>query len=426
MNRPSATSHGDPLRVSGATDRDDHHACLLRLGDAIRQLSDPIEIQTLAARILGEHLRVDQCCYAEVKTAAGVKYFSVDCDYHTAQASTVVGTCDLDSYGAGATTRFARGESFVVTDVATSEQLGAAEKAAYIGRDIAACVVIPILRDGDVVAVLSVQQAACRVWTSGEIAFVEAAAERVWAAVERACAERAWRKAHDELERKVHQRTSELSAVMKRLIDIQEDERRQIARDLHDDIGQKMTALHLQLASLKHELTTVAALEQLQRTQELAVQVDRDLRVFASELRSAALYTLGLVPALEDLTESFSATYKLPVSLEVVGNRIRRLAPDLEINLYRIAQEAVQNVHKHADARRVDIFLQLSDERVVLTISDDGRGVRPTTGSASDRMGLMGMRERAALLGGRVQIESSPREGTSILVAVPAVYLDQA
>jgi signal transduction histidine kinase len=91
-----------------------------------------------------------------------------------------------------------------------------------------------------------------------------------------------------------------------------------------------------------------------------------------------------------------------------------------------MAQEAVQNVHKHADARRVDIFLQLSDERVVLTISDDGRGVRPTTGSASDRMGLMGMRERAALLGGRVQIESNPREGTSILVAVPAVYLDQA
>lgn len=234
--------------------------------------------------------------------------------------------------------------------------------------------------------------------------------------------EDALRRAHEDLEERINRRTAELAAMMKRLVSIQEDERRRIARDLHDDIGQRLTVVHLKLQALRQGGGDSRAHEQLQELQHYMLSLDRDVRAFAGELRSAAIYTLGLIPALQDLVDSFSATHNTPVSLEVVGIDRERFRIELEVNLYRIAQEALQNAHKHAQATRIDVFLQHADGRIVLTVVDDGRGIAlGTLPDTSDGrgLGLIGMRERAAILGGQFEIESVPGQGTSIIVSTP-------
>jgi signal transduction histidine kinase len=237
-------------------------------------------------------------------------------------------------------------------------------------------------------------------------------------------AEEALRQAHTELETRVQDRTQELAAVMKRLVNVEEEERRRIARDLHDDIGQKMTALHLKLAALQQQLHDAPAQQQLADTQAFALQIDRDLRLFAGDLRSASLYTLGLSPALEDLAEAFTATHGTVVHYAGIDAGRERLTSELEVNLYRIAQEALHNIHKHARAQHVDIFLQHTDGRMVLTVADDGCGfdLEAARQARSERMGLVGMRERAALIGGRLEIETAPGDGTSVIVTAPAVF----
>jgi PAS domain S-box-containing protein len=248
--------------------------------------------------------------------------------------------------------------------------------------------------------------------------------------------EAALREAHEELEDNVNARTRELAfevaerraaeerarRVLKRLISLQEDERRRIARDLHDHIGQQMTALQLRVGTLRKLAAGHAELEpQLAATERIVQQLDRDLRHFAGELRSSALYTFGLEPALTDLVSLFSSTYGIPASFQSIGLTDRRLAPDIEVNLYRIAQEALNNVHKHARASQVDVVIQRRDGEVVLSVIDDGVGFDP---SATDRrrLGVIGMRERAALINGHIDIESAPGRGTSVIVSAPTVF----
>jgi PAS domain S-box-containing protein len=142
-------------------------------------------------------------------------------------------------------------------------------------------------------------------------------------------AEEALRQAHAELETRVQDRTRELAAVMRRLVNVQEEERRRIARDLHDDIGQKMTALHLKLAALQQYVHDAHAQEQLRHTQVFAQQLDRDLRLFSGELRSASIYMLGLVPALEDLAEHLRETHGTEIHVESIPPDARRLTTEL-------------------------------------------------------------------------------------------------
>jgi PAS domain S-box-containing protein len=215
--------------------------------------------------------------------------------------------------------------------------------------------------------------------------------------------------------------------LLSRLITLQEEERRRIARDLHDHLGQQVTALHLQFAALKKQLGAEGseALARLEDTHAVFTQLDKDLDFFTWELRPGALYNLGLVAALTDFVGAFAQNYELRVSFESVGVNDGNLHQDVEINLYRIAQEALNNVYKHAKASRADVLLQQSDGRVILTFSDDGVGFaadeQSQRGPLERGLGLLGMKERATLLGGAVEIESTPGQGTSVIAIVPAI-----
>ena len=247
------------------------------------------------------------------------------------------------------------------------------------------------------------------------------------------------REAHEELEGHVADRTRELAGeladrrlaeqnarmFLSRLITLQEEERRRIARDLHDHLGQQVTALHLQFDALKKELRAESsrALGRLEEAHAVFTQLDKDLDFFTWELRPGALYNLGLVAALTDFTAAFAHNYELPVTFEAVGLDGGNLHQDVEINLYRIAQEALNNTYKHANATRADVLLQRADGRIILTISDDGVGFvaeeQQQRGPLERGIGLLGMMERATLLGGSLEIETKPGEGTSVIAIVP-------
>lgn len=262
---------------------------------------------------------------------------------------------------------------------------------------------------------------------------------------ERVTLEDELRDERDNLEIKVESRTSDLkeaneslrmegiellkseamrSKLLHQIITTQEEERKRIARDLHDHLGQHLTALRMQLAILKDKCEKDTELcQQIEKAQDYAQRVDSEIDFLAWELRPTVLDDLGLVVALENYVKEWSRHYKIPAEFHSSKVGKKRLPSDVETNLYRIAQEALNNVSKHARAKQVSVLLERPNKELILIIEDDGIGFEPKKKqkiTENDRgMGLLGMKERAALIGGNVEIESKPGAGCSIYVRVP-------
>jgi signal transduction histidine kinase len=205
---------------------------------------------------------------------------------------------------------------------------------------------------------------------------------------------------------------------VQRVVEAQEQERARLARELHDETGQALTSILLGLKSLEEAVDTDEGRASVAALRELVVTTLRDVRGLAVELRPAALDDFGLVPALERLADTFREKTGLDVALEAqLGDG--RLDPTLETTLYRIVQEALTNVLKHAEAQHVSISLVRKDGSVAAVVEDDGRGFTPEA-PPREALGLIGMRERVGLVGGRISIESAPGAGTTLAVEVPA------
>jgi signal transduction histidine kinase len=200
---------------------------------------------------------------------------------------------------------------------------------------------------------------------------------------------------------------------LRRVVAGQEVERRRLARELHDETGQALTSILLGLRALEEDGGDV----KIDDLRELVVATLQDVRRLAVQLRPKALDDFGLVPALERLVQTFSESSRINVQLETqVGDD--RLPSDVETTVYRIVQEALTNVVKHAEARNVSILLVRRDGTVTAVIEDDGRGFDLAT-VQDDNLGLAGMRERAELHDGRLTVETSRGAGTTLRVEVP-------
>jgi two-component system, NarL family, sensor histidine kinase DevS len=200
---------------------------------------------------------------------------------------------------------------------------------------------------------------------------------------------------------------------LRRVVAGQEVERRRLARELHDETGQALTSILLGLRALEgaHEAANVDDLR------ALVVATLQDVRRLAVQLRPKALDDFGLVPALERLGQTFSESSGIAVELEArLGDE--RMPMDVETTVYRIVQEALTNIVKHADAKKVSIVLVRRDAWVTAVIEDDGRGFDPGAVTA-DHLGLDGMRERVELHEGRLTVETAPGSGTTLRVEVP-------
>jgi signal transduction histidine kinase len=204
---------------------------------------------------------------------------------------------------------------------------------------------------------------------------------------------------------------------VRRVIEAQELERARLARELHDETGQALTSILLGLKSLEDRADDEADRTAVAELRELVVSTLQDVRRLAVELRPAALDDFGLVPAVERLRDIVEEQSQMSVDVQSeIGDA--RLPADAETALYRIAQEAFTNVLKHAAASRVTVKLSRRDDVVSLVVQDDGTGFDQEN-VREGSLGLIGMRERVALLGGRLTIETSEGAGTMLRAEVP-------
>jgi signal transduction histidine kinase len=204
---------------------------------------------------------------------------------------------------------------------------------------------------------------------------------------------------------------------LRRVVAGQELERRRLARELHDETGQALTSILLGLKSIDESRTADQVAAATDELRGLVVATLQDVRRLAVELRPKALDDFGLVPALERLVQTFSDSTGIDVQLEASLGRVR-LPEEIETTLYRIVQEALTNVVKHARARNVSILLVQRNGNATAVIEDDGHGFDPET-TRAEGLGLLGMRERVSLLDGRLTVESTPDSGATLVVEVP-------
>ena len=204
----------------------------------------------------------------------------------------------------------------------------------------------------------------------------------------------------------------------------QEEERRRLARDLHDDTIQSLIALNQQIQLAQMSAADESSQARLTTMQQMVEQMVDDLRRLTRDLRPIYLEDLGLIPALTMLARDMSQVMDLPVSFNTTGAE-RRLPPDVELALYRIAQEGLSNVARHAQAGEADVSLQFTDESVCLIVRDDGLGFvvpeSPAEMAPAGHFGLLGVQERAEAIDARLQIESAAGEGTRLTVHLPQV-----
>jgi signal transduction histidine kinase len=196
----------------------------------------------------------------------------------------------------------------------------------------------------------------------------------------------------------------------------QETERRRLALELHDETGQELTSILLGLRAVEEAHTSDERTAALAEVRALTVQTLQNVRRLAVELRPKALDDFGLVPALERLAEAFGERTGMRVDVQAAQLE-GRLPESVETTLYRVVQEALTNVVKHAQARHVSIVLARKESSATAIVEDDGRGFDPAAGNGG--IGLAGMRERLALIGGRLEIESGPGAGTTIVAEAP-------
>ncbi len=212
--------------------------------------------------------------------------------------------------------------------------------------------------------------------------------------------------------------------LLRRLVIAQEEERRRIARDLHDHLGQQLTSLRLKLEAVR---TVTPGLPNVQSTltqaEALLTRIDGDIDFLSWELRPAALDELGLKAVLENYVGEWSRHANVQARFHVEGFGDERVAPEIEATVYRIAQEALNNVARHARAQSVGVVLERRGRTLSLAIEDDGVGFDTATIS-NTMIGLVGMRERAAVVGGTFDIEPTAGGGTTVLARVP-LYLTE-
>jgi PAS domain S-box-containing protein len=256
------------------------------------------------------------------------------------------------------------------------------------------------------------------------------------------------RGARDVLEDTVAERTSELRELaldlqgevevrkgaearmrqlMTRLVNIQEEERRRIGRNIHDHLGQQLTGLRINLATLESQTSDMNGISDLaKKIQDLAEELDSSIDFVTWELIPGEIAEVGLAAALRELVNAWSRRFDVPAEFDCRGTVTTDLPQEVSSNLYRVTQEALHNIIKHARAKCVDVLFEIDDAGIKLIVEDDGDGFDPSSnGHDGHSLGLISMRERAAAIDGTFEIESSPGQGTTIFLRVPFATADR-
>lgn len=276
---------------------------------------------------------------------------------------------------------------------------------------------VPLFARGTVAGLFSLSKREAGYFNEEHVRLAEALSSQASVAVENAV-----------LFEQMQASTLRMQLLSRRLVEAQESERRSIARELHDEAGQALASLRFGLRLLEREIdqggsVTGRVAELMERTDAVIDGLHR----LAADLRPASLDHLGLDAALRQYSRAAGAKFGLTVRFKSRGFTSERLPTVVETALYRVVQEAMTNIVRHAHATRVDVLLERRDDRVIVMIEDDGVGFDLSQVTHGEHFGLLGLRERAEALGGSLTVESTPGAGTTIVVEVASAdpHLDR-
>lgn len=270
---------------------------------------------------------------------------------------------------------------------------------------------VPLFARGDVAGLFSLSKREASYFSDEHVRLAEAMSSQASVAVENAV-----------LFEQMQAATVRMKALSRRLVETQENERRHISRELHDEAGQALVSLRYGLRLLEREIDEGGSADR--RVADLVQQTDAvidGLHRLAADLRPATLDHLGLEAALRQYLRSAGSKFDLRVRFKARGFGRERLPAAVETALYRVVQEAMTNIVRHAGATRVDVLAESDGERVLVMVEDDGVGFDLEEVRGRDHLGLLGLRERAEALGGTLTLESAPGAGTTVVVEVPSV-----
>lgn len=277
-------------------------------------------------------------------------------------------------------------------------------------EQIRSWLVVPIIASDKVIGWVELGSVEAKGFNQGDARWAEALVVQAAVALQNA-----W------LFEQVRSSSERLQSLAHKLVKVQENERTHIARELHDDAGQVLSSLKLSLGRLEQDPDCTQRMRrQLEELKQVADGVLENLHRMAMDLRPVTLDRLGLVAALEQYVNNLNSE-ELSIHFKTIGFEGYRLNVEAEASLYRIGQEAINNAVCHAQASSVGVLLERRGDEVKLFVEDDGVGFSPESVDQKDRLGLVGMRERAEMLGGKLTIESAEGQGTAVIVEVPDV-----
>ena len=221
----------------------------------------------------------------------------------------------------------------------------------------------------------------------------------------------------------LQEKNEELRNFSTHLQKVREEEQTRIAREIHDELGQQITGLKMDVGWLRrrlsHHIDILAAQDKLNSMNNLMDQTIQSIRKIASQLRPSILDDLGLVAALEWQSQEFIKRFKIPVEFQSESKELN-VDPAIATGLFRIFQESLTNIARHADTDKVYAKLEIPDGKLRLIIKDDGKGFDLAHADFKKSLGLVGMKERAKMIGGELELKSEPGKGTVVEVTVPA------
>lgn len=400
---------------------------LLKLNDRLRLLSDPNKIQNKATRVLGEHLNADRVLYIEAESDS--ELLAIKSDY-TNGISNIIGKYHFKDFGASLMDDLREGHTSVIHNIKNEPKLVRKEKRNYLKFNIKSQIAVPLVKEGELVALLAVEQSEPRKWTDQEISLAEETAERTWAYVERSRAEEKLMTLKNNLEERVEKRTEtlrtyqdHLRSLTSQLNKAEEKERHRIAAELHDHLGQMLTLSKMKVQSLKKNENT----EDIDDINDLTELLD-DALTYTRELISE----LKPPPALDK--ENFGEVltwvakrmkkYDLDVTIKDDGKE-KPLSEDIRTTLHQSVRELLLNIVKHANVNEATIQFFREEDEIKIIVEDKGKGFNINDGngltpSEQGGYGLFNIQERLNWLGGSMEIFSKPGKGTKTILSAPS------
>lgn len=398
---------------------------LAEISDEVVSLSNPDEIMARVGERIAGYLGLSRCNFSIVELEAD-RITAIYDWRRDAGAPSVMGEHRISTFLTEQGKRhYATGQMAVVNDSRHHPMMNATPdmlRMLHIGSVVDA----PYLQQGQWKFLLS----ACRfepcVWRDDEVALIHELAARIYLRIERARAEAALKTLNEQLEQRVFERTEALRQSHEQLRELsahmemtREDERTRIAREVHDELGGHLTALKIDLGALTWGRDADAVL--VERVNDLKAHIDEIVTIvrrIGSDLRPPVLDDYGLIPALEWHGREFERRTGIPCFLDLMDNK-PPLNREKRTAVFRVFQEALTNVARHADATKVNVTMGVDDGHLVLVIEDDGIGLQMDELDFNHSLGLKGMQERMNEVGGVVEIDSEAGRGVVVAIRVP-------